>query len=159
MSECLQIMGLKSKYDRNPSFIVRSRNNYKIAKQVRSECEFLWCHYFSFWCLLSMLRSIYFDTLIGTTFLHVYRFRRYDWSCLFEPTLRSVWLIWTDVTIGVLDFNRRYDRCTRLQPTIGVIDLLLCYGRYDRYSHYLAPFYPLMLIVRSNSRMLVVIIH
>ena len=104
---------------------VRSKSEFycKIAKQVRSESEFLWCHDFSLWCLLSMLRSIYFNTLIDTTFICVYRFWLYDWSCLFEPTLRSVLLIWTNVTIGVLYLNRCYDRCSWLQLTLRSVIL------------------------------------
>ena len=101
VSECLQIIILESKYDRNPSFIVRSRNKYD------RNASFLWCHDFSSWCLLSVLRLIYFSTLIDTTFLRVYRYRRYDRSCLFKPTLRSVFSASTDVTMGVIDFNRR----------------------------------------------------
>ena len=70
-----------------------------------------------------------------------------------------VLIVRTDVTIGVFDLNRCCDRCSRLQPTIGVVDLWPCYQRYYRYSQFLTPFYLLMLIVRSNSRMLVVFFH
>ena len=87
--------------------------------------------------MLPILRLIYFNSLIDTTFLSVYR---YDQSFLFKPMLRSVFSTWTDVTIGVLDL------CT-------------CYRRYDWYYQFVAPFYLLMLMVRSNSRMLVVFIH
>ena len=153
VSECLHIIRLESKYDRNPSFIIKSQNKYDQNPIL------WWCHDFSSWCLLPMLWSIHFNILIDTTFLCVYRYQRYDRSCLFKPTLRSVWLIWNNVTIGVLDFNRRYNQCSRLQPTIDVIDLCPCYRRYDRYSRFVTPFYLLILIVRSKYRMLVVFIH
>ena len=124
--------------------------DYKIAKQVWSESEFLWCHDFSLWCLLPMLRSIYFNTLIDTTFLHVYRYRRYYRSCLFEPTLQSVFSTWTDITIGVLDLNRCYDRCYQLMALLLTLKLVFSVC---------GPLYLLILIVCSNSRMLVVFIH
>ena len=126
---------------------VQSKSEFycKIAKQVRSESEFLWCHDFSSWCLLSMLGSIYIlwyiPWLIPLFFVCTV-YRRHDQSCLFEPTLRSVFSTWTDVTIGVLGFNRRYDRWSQLQPTIGirvfcdVTNFLrgICYQCYDWYT-------------------------
>ena len=109
-----------SVFDTSPSFGYRLATQiylicevvqmcWPITKSIKNVCsiedsgtKFIWLV-----GLLSMLRSIYFDTLIYTTFVCVYRYRRYDRYCFFEPTLRSVFSTWTDITIGVIDFNRR----------------------------------------------------
>ena len=60
-----------------------------------------------------MLQSIYFNTLIAANFL----------QCVPLPTLQSVLFVRTDVTVRVIDLNQRYDRCSRLQPTLQSVFL------------------------------------
>ena len=111
--------------DYNIGIQVRSGSEfyYRIGKQVWLGSEFLWFHDFSSLFLLPMLWSIYFNTLIDTTFLCLYCYRHYNWSCLFdrhynwsclfERTLWLVFLTWTDVTIGVINMNRCYNQCSQ----------------------------------------------
>ena len=70
------------------------------------------------------------NTLIGTTSICVYRYQRYDWYCLFKPTLRSVFSTGTDVTTGVLELNRRYDWCSQLMSLLPKLRSVLSVRGY-----------------------------
>ena len=105
VSECLQIIGLESKYDQNPSFIVRSRNKYN-----RDLSFIIWSRNKydqnpSFCDVTTFLRDVYYWCY--------YWYTRIPWLILifFVCTV-------TDVTIGLVCSNRRYDWCFWLEPTL-----------------------------------------
>ena len=111
VSECLQIIILVSKYDRNPSFIVRSQNKYDrnpsfcdVTTFLRDVCYRCYDRY----TLIPWLIPLFFVcTVSDVTIGLVCSNRRYDRCAWFEPTLRLVFSTSTDVTIGDLDFNWR----------------------------------------------------
>ena len=101
MSECLQIIRLESKCDQNPSFTIRLGNKYD---QEPSFCD----------VMIFLFMSVINVTIDILEYLDRFHF----FSCAPFTTLRLVLFVLTDVTIGVIDLNRRYDRCSRLQPTL-----------------------------------------
>ena len=128
VSECLQNIILESKYDRNPSFIIRLQNKYDrntsfcdIVTFLRVVCYRCYDRY----TLIPWLVPL-FSVCTGSdvTISLVCSNQRYNQCACFEPTLRSVFLTSTDVTIGDIDFNRQSVLSTYGPITNVTIDIL-----------------------------------
>ena len=128
VSECLQIIRLESKYDQNTSFIVRLQNRYDLNPSFCDVTTFLRdvCYRcYDWYNLIPWLMPLFFVcTVSEVTIGLVCSNQRYDWCAWFEPTLRLVFSTWTDITIGVLEFNRRLVLSTYGPVTDVTINIL-----------------------------------